>query len=118
MRKYYLCLLIVLIVGVTACKRSGETTSENKKATTPATVEKDVRIATFQTEGGWGYDIFINDEKYIHQEHIPAVNGMHYFINENEALRIADVVVEKIHNNIMPPTITLEDLQMNGIVIQ
>ncbi|MFH1321791.1 MAG: DUF4907 domain-containing protein [Bacteroidota bacterium] len=74
-----------------------------------------VEIKTFHTEHGWGYDIFVNGNKYIHQEQIPAVPGIKGFETEEDAKKTAELVSHKIRNNIMPPSVTPEELENLGV---
>ena len=59
---------------------------------------------------GWGYDIFLNGSLFIHQPHIPAVYGIKGFISEQQAIEVANFVIFKIKNKILPPTININDL--------
>jgi hypothetical protein len=43
---------------------------------------------------------------------------MHTFVSEAEAYRVAELVVEKINNNLMPPTISIDELNYLNIVVQ
>ena len=74
-----------------------------------------VEIQTFQTEKGWSYDVFVDGKKYIHQEIIPAVSGTNGFDTEENAKKVAGLVSHKIRNNIMPPSVTPEELDSLGI---
>ena len=40
---------------------------------------------------------------------------MVYFKTEDDAIKVAEMMAEKIYNNIMPPSITPEELQAAGI---
>jgi hypothetical protein len=64
---------------------------------------------------GWGYDIYIDGKKMIHQPHIPAVPGRQVFSSEAEAEKVASLVSYKILNNIMPPSVTTSELDSLGI---
>lgn len=77
------------------------------------TVNIDVRV--FQSGDGWGYDIYMNEKMYVHQPHIPAVSGNHAFRSENDARKAGELMVYKIRNNVMPPSITIEELDSIGI---
>jgi len=77
-----------------------------------------VDIKTFQQDDGWGYDIYVDGVQYIHQPNIPAVNGLHTFKTEHDAQLVATAVAQKIQNNIMPPTITIEEMKSMGIVLE
>ena len=64
----------------------------------------------FDNIKGWGYDIYVNDTLYIHQPHIPAINGIKGFSSEHQALEVGNFVIMKIKNKIMPPTVNVSDL--------
>lgn len=59
---------------------------------------------------GYGYDIIISGLLYIHQPNIPSVQGNVGFDNKKKAKRTAEFIVEKIKNNIIPPTISKKEL--------
>ena len=63
---------------------------------------------------GFGYDILIYDAVYNHQPHIPAINGMRGFHTKEQARKAAELVVHKIRNNIMPPSLTPHELDSLG----
>lgn len=112
-------VILLFILLIISCSKTEQQPATTKRTTQqPAETEKIIRIETFKIDNGWGYDIYLNNEKYIHQQHIPAVNGMHTFISEAEAYRVAELVVEKINNNLMPPTISIEELNYLNIVVQ
>ncbi len=71
------------------------------------------------TEGyGFGYDIYLNNEKYIHQPNIPAVNGLHTFTTEEDARKVAELMVQKLQNGMTHPTISQEELKELQIEIK
>lgn len=59
---------------------------------------------------GYGYDILIYDAVYNHQPHIPAINGVRGFHTLEQAQKTAELVVFKIKNNIMPPSLSVKEL--------
>jgi len=63
---------------------------------------------------GFGYDILIYDALYVHQPHIPAINGNRGFKAESQAKIAAEFVVYKIRNNIMPPSLSVQELDSLG----
>lgn len=77
-----------------------------------------ISVKTFPANSGWGYDIFINDKKYIHQEYIPAISGNKPFKSKNEAEITAGIVKEKIRKNIIPPSVTTDELITAGVNIK
>lgn len=77
-----------------------------------------IEIKIFNTNSfiGWGYDIYIEGNKYIHQVTIPCIQGKTGFKSEVDARKTAELVTGKINNNISPPTITLGELDSLGII--
>ena len=67
-------------------------------------------IHIFKANQGWGFDIFLNKKKYIRQEFIPAIDGLIAFKTKEDAKKIGELMQTKICNNIMPPSITLEEI--------
>lgn len=66
--------------------------------------------------GGWGYDILINGKLYIHQPIIPGVQGNRVFSSEEKAREAGELIVTKIRNNILPPSVTVEELDNKGLL--
>ena len=59
----------------------------------------------------FGYDIYLYDAVLIHQPSRPGLSGNTGFATEEDAMKVAELVIKKIRNNEMPPTITIEELQ-------
>ena len=68
-------------------------------------------------ENKFGYTIFIDGQMYIEQKSIPAINGNAGFNTKEEAEKIAKLVIEKIKQGDIPPTISIEELKANGVTI-
>ena len=86
--------------------------SSNKMMSTDSKV---IEYVVFETEHGYGYKIYIDGKLSINQPNIPALQGMAGFDSEADASKIAELAVSKIKKGIMPPTISLEELEANGI---
>lgn len=65
---------------------------------------------------GFGYDIYKDDSRYIHQPSIPAVPGNNGFSTEAKAKKAAEFVAYKIEQNIMPPSVTPQELDSLGVL--
>lgn len=65
---------------------------------------------------GYGYDIYIFKSRYVHQPHIPAINGNRGFDTKADARKTAEFIVYKIRNNIMPPSVTVQELDSLDIL--
>ncbi|HMX04690.1 MAG TPA: DUF4907 domain-containing protein [Chitinophagales bacterium] len=120
MMQTFRCLpAMLLIVGITACSSNTRPIDEThaSKSSPTATSSTQYTCIPFQVEGGWGYDILIDTVRYVHQEHIPAINGLHPFASESDAYKTGELAIKKLEQGIMPPTITVEELRELGIVI-
>jgi len=58
----------------------------------------------------FGYDILIEGRTTIHQPSIPGMSGNNGFRTKEQAERTAKFVISKIRQNIMPPTVTIQEL--------
>jgi hypothetical protein len=68
-----------------------------------------------KTTYGWGYNVLAGERIYIKQEFIPAVPGKQGFSSADEALRVGNLVIERISSGLQP-TITVRDLDSMGII--
>ena len=64
----------------------------------------------------FGYDIYVYGSVLVHQPSRPGLPGNAGFATEEEAMKVAELVVEKIRNNEMPPTVTIEELRELGVL--
>ncbi|MDB5203561.1 MAG: hypothetical protein JWQ27_2970 [Ferruginibacter sp.] len=65
---------------------------------------------------GYGYDILRNGKVYIHQPMIPALPGNQGFSTAAQAQKAAEFVLYKINQQIMPPSVTAEELDSLGLL--
>ena len=73
-------------------------------------------IITFDGQFGWGYEVLIKNKPYIRQETIPAISGNRGFSSKEKAEKAAQFVIYKIEKNIMPPTVTVAELDSLGVL--
>ena len=59
----------------------------------------------------FGYSIYADGNLYIQQNTIPSVAGAKGFSDTNSAAKTAQLVIKKIKQGEMPPTITTKDLK-------
>jgi len=85
----------------------------NNHPTNKDAVNKDVFvIKVYSVDSlGWGYDICKNEKVIIHQTNIPAINGNLAFKTKDNAQKTAELVVEKLKNNVFPPSLTKEEVE-------
>ncbi|MFC0774646.1 DUF4907 domain-containing protein [Terrimonas alba] len=72
--------------------------------------KKKNHISTYVYEGihGWGYDILVNDELFIHQELIPAIQGQTGFQTKMQAEQAARLIINKMERGQLPTVTTFE----------
>lgn len=64
---------------------------------------------------GWGYDIYIGNQKTIHQPIIPAVSGNRSFKTESDALKTGQFAVKKMKKESSLPTLLIKELDSLGV---
>jgi hypothetical protein len=75
-----------------------------------------VTDSTFRSGTGWGYKVYVGGTPYINQPFIPGVPGKNYFVTEDDAQKVAALVVQKIMQHHLPPTITGNELRQLNII--
>lgn len=86
-------ILGVLVYAGVSCKNNKatpDTHSNNHDSMVLLTVKP------FEYNGGWGYDILADNKPYIHQDRVPAIQGKHIFLTEEDAKKTGNLVVQKI----------------------
>ena len=111
-KNYQIITLILLLISIFASAQKVKTAKETKIQNSP---KDTINIKTFKAGNGWGYDIYVKGKKYIHQENIPAIQGIRSFKTETDAKKTAELTKSKIRKNIMPPTISIKELDSIGI---
>lgn len=61
-------------------------------------------------DNSFGYQIYKDGVKIIKQENMPAVPGNNGFETEKQAIALAELVIKKLENQIMPPTVSVEEV--------
>ena len=74
------------------------------------------RYLIFKTLSGFGYDIYVGDQRIIHQVHVPAIVGKLSFQTELQASKAAALVVSKIERGDFPPAVSLKELDSLGLL--
>lgn len=74
-----------------------------------------VTLDNGKTDRGWGYDVLVDGKVYVHQPHIPAIQGNYSFRSSEDAKKIATLVIYKLKNNIVPPSLSVEEIDSLGI---
>src|SRR5688500_9032714 len=63
------------------------------------------------TDNSYGYDILYNHKVLIHQQNIPGHAGLIGFRKKEDAKKMALLVVKKLSQGKMPPTVSHDELQ-------
>ena len=77
-----------------------------------------LQLTAIQTNNGWGYEVYVDNKLYIKQENIPGVSGFQYFKTKEDALKIGNLVIEKMKHGKKFPAISLEELESAGITVK
>jgi hypothetical protein len=67
-------------------------------------------------DGTFGYRILLNGSPMIVQANIPALPGNAGFSDAAKAEKTAMLILHKIRNNIMPPAVSIEELDSIGVL--
>ena len=120
MNRFILFLLLVLI----SCTKKIVAVTEHTIHTPASSLQKNyiLKIKVFNNDTlhneikitGFGYDIYRNNALYIHQPNIPAVAGTEGFSTAQNAYKAANLVANKIQNNILPPSVSTHELDSIG----
>lgn len=65
---------------------------------------------------GWGYDLYIDGKRTIHQPIIPAIMGNRSFATQQDAQRTGDLAAAKMSRNGDLPTISEKELDSLGVL--
>ncbi|WP_278019540.1 DUF4907 domain-containing protein [Flavobacterium ginsengisoli] len=86
------CLIVFAILLFIACAK-----------------KESLRTASFKTSSGWGYTIAYKEKVLIKQSVIPVISDTKSFKTEDDALKVADLVKQKLKQN-LSPTVTKNEL--------
>ena len=76
--------------------------------------KQELSLESIKTNTGWGYVIKHNDKIIIKQSIIPVIQDQKSFKSEEDALKVGNLVLQKLKTNISP-TITKKDLILLSI---
>jgi hypothetical protein len=129
----YSLLFLTVIVGLSSCKQKD---AENQNAVVSEEIDAAAELAPVDTsihytyttfpitpvennaDEGFGFEITSNQQggMRIRQETIPAVHGNHPFLSEENAANTAMLMISKMEKGIMPPAVSVEELDSLGVV--
>jgi hypothetical protein len=124
-------LLIFVLFLVSSISLIGQPTNKSKKKATQKSAQNNQKTPEFPSSESfknakltykiipapnntWCYDIFKDGSMCIHQNSIPGVAGINGFTTKEKAEKVAQLVVKKIQNGEMPPTVSQEEMKAVG----
>ena len=66
----------------------------------------------------YGYDIYRDNHKLIHQPSIPGLPGNDGFKTKADAIKVAKLVCDKLKKGEMPPSISIEEMTQLNVRIK
>ena len=111
----YLAALMVTAVNTPAHSKEPDKSITIFKLARPTLSTKIITDYTYKiivnADGTFGYDVFAGNKLFVHQPTIPAVAGNKGFSTQAAAERIAELVLKKLKQGEVPPTIKIEEMQ-------
>ena len=112
-------VIILLTISIAICSSCNSNRSKAAAAETAAAMAKKGMVlingSTFKTGNGWGYSITVDNKLFIKQDQIPAIQGNKSFASEEDAAKVAELVITKIAKN-ETPAVTKVELKQLGII--
>lgn len=103
-------LICISYLHVAAQQRAMDTSARKMQNQVPLNTILTYSIVNSQNHT-FGYDIYSNEKILIKQLTIPGLNGRDGFETKIDAEKIAQLVVDKIRNGKMPPSVTIEEMK-------
>ena len=67
-------------------------------------------------EKTFGYDILVDGKLMIHQPSKPGMGGIRAFDTKQDAEKVAQLVIKKMKNGEMPPTVSSEEMKKLKVI--
>ena len=110
---FFIC--VVLTGAIVSCIDTGspknQVSIKEVSGSTPSLV-----VSYSDEYKGWGYDIYVDNKLFVHQPYIPAVTGLQGFKSESDAKKTGELILYKIKNQVIPPSISIHELDSLGIL--
>ena len=113
-------VILFMVLAFTACSTgSRNTTGSNTVVPGKIKPNQQVETYTFQiipaAENTYGYEITEHGKIIVQQKTIPSLPGNKGFRTQDYAEKCALFVISKLNRNIIPPTVTPEEIDSIGI---
>ena len=93
-----------------------DNTAQNDTVVKKMTAAQITSFVIHAADNKFGYTIFVDGQLYIEQKNIPAIDGNAGFTSKEDAEKIAELVISKMRNGEIPPTVTIAELKAEGII--
>lgn len=118
----YTLLLLLLSVSAKAQQRVADTknpsTEKKQEVQFPEASQFADSKLTYKiipsANNTWCYDILADGRMMIHQPSVPGLPGNEGFKTKAVAQKVADLIISKIKNGEMPPSVTLDEMKKVG----
>lgn len=115
---FFFFLILIFFVSCNEHIESKENINHNVTKTTDSTSEVQTLnysvqvflIDSLNPKSGFGYNVLVDNKIFVHQPSIPSLPGNKTFETKEKAELVANLVAMKLKNNIMPPSISKEEL--------
>lgn len=67
-------------------------------------------VDSLNPKAGFGYNVLVDGKIFVHQPSIPSIPGNQPFSSKEKAELVANLVMLKLKNNIMPPSVSKNEL--------
>ena len=111
---FMLLISVFFLKTTVSADQAADTVAGNQK-NPYANAELTIKIIP-STNHTFGYDILLYGRPLVHQPSIPGLPGNDGFTTKEKAQKVAELVLKKIRNNEMPPTVTIEELNSLGVL--
>lgn len=108
-----ICFAVLIIAdSFSGCNQTTSPPEEN------STLVQDsvLNFRVYKVDDGWAYEIVHEGQIIIRQNYIPAIEGRKAFKDSLMAHKTASLIIHKIRKNIMPPSVSISELDSLGIL--
>jgi len=118
MFKHLLYFIFILLASCSSqSDKAEQSTLQNNNApqteapsATPNFVSQIFLVDSLNPKLGFGYNILVDGALFIRQNSIPSLPGNTAFPSLEKAEIVANLVINKLKNNIMPPSVSKQEL--------
>ena len=115
MTRIIICLAILTLFS---CETNTEDSGSHSSLSDSSTNQENESPFSFEvtsSEVGYGYVIFKSGKAFIKQPYIPAIQGTKGFESKDDAAKVAELMIYKLEKDILPPSVSLDELDSLNI---